>query len=321
MITMILSREVTELDARIEGEDEEYVKIYVTDNLGSEHDLTIEKEAGDIAYHQCEDYANKAKDRTPNENEHNEQVRRYAKYYLYQNRGYDAVKHTENPDYVNAVREAIGALSDEEFEEYFSPIYQQLQSHYDEATEQVVEIPAESQSDESLIYELDIYLEDNTTEFANQYGLKFDQESFQSVTDLTRQDLIGWKTADQPPIKRTDDDSATPEISAVSGIHVGYATAAGEHKTKRGTDPLEHEPDATIELPPEYLGDFDGFRVYLDHHLRCHVRDCFVGMGLVPPEQFQVIGFGTLDYAQRYDYYDLYLPFCDHEQRADGPFG
>lgn len=57
---------------------------------------------------------------------------------------------------------------------------------------------------------------------------------------------------------------------------------------------------------PADPGSLEEFREYLDHHLRCQIRDCYVGMGLVPPEPYRVVGFGKFIYARRYDHYDLY---------------
>ncbi len=57
---------------------------------------------------------------------------------------------------------------------------------------------------------------------------------------------------------------------------------------------------------PADPGSLEEFREYLDHHLRCQIRDCYVGMGLVPPEPYRVVGFGNFIYARRYDHYDLY---------------
>ena len=53
------------MDAAIEGEDGEYVKIYVTDNSGTEHDITVEMNSGDIAYHNQDSYADDPDKRSP----------------------------------------------------------------------------------------------------------------------------------------------------------------------------------------------------------------------------------------------------------------
>ena len=103
------------MNAEIEGEDKEYVKIYVTDNSGTEHNITLEKDSGEIPYHEQDGYSDKAANRTAEGNEHVEQARRFAQYYVYVDRGYDTVPSTDHPERINAVRLAIQELNDTEF--------------------------------------------------------------------------------------------------------------------------------------------------------------------------------------------------------------
>ena len=67
---------------------------------------------------------------------------------------------------------------------------------------------------------------------------------------------------------------------------------------------------------PYEPGDLANFKEFLDYHLRCQIRDCFVGMGLHPPEKFRVLGYGKFIYARRYNQYDVYPQF--HDPDADG---
>jgi len=89
------------MDAQVTGENEELIGLSVIDNNNAEHVLDLQKSNGDITGHQCEAYADHPRDRTADENEYNNQARRYARYYVYRERGYDTVDHAENPDYVN----------------------------------------------------------------------------------------------------------------------------------------------------------------------------------------------------------------------------
>lgn len=330
MVAMIHTQEVNRLKATIEGEDDDYVKIYVADNFGSEHELTIEKKTGDIPYHQCESYADNPRDRTPDENEYNEQARRYAKYYVYRERGYDTLENAENPDYINAVREAINELSASEFERYFRPLYQQIQSHHDSSVDRLVEHPPGVRREDAVVYELDVYLgvdledgpvSDVAGALAKLSGLDLEEATAQPVTDVSEQELSAWEAVGQQVIEVTDPADVSLEISAVSGIHIGFPNADGEHEVHRAEDPLERESDATIELIPADPGPFEEFREYLDHHLRCQIRDCFAGMGLLPPEPFRTIGFGKFIYARRYDHYDLYPPLHTGVDSSGGLFG
>jgi len=307
--------------ANIIGEDEGDIGTEVVDNNNKEHQIEMNKTSGDIYAHACEAYADKARDRTPNENQYNEQARRYAKYYVYRERGYDTLEHTKNPDYVNAAREAIDTLSDEEFKSYFGTVHQQLQSHYDEDCERPIEIPAEAQDESAVVYNLDVYLDATHSEIADQPGIEFDQDTAESATEITRQDLSHWTRFNDPLIAYSGIEGSPPEISTISEIHVGYLNATGDYIVHRETDPIEREPDVTIELLPEFVGSLEEFRRYLEKHLRCHIRDCFVRTGVVPPFAFQLIGFGTVKAMRRYEFFDLYPLFYSHRDNPRVVFG
>ena len=319
------------MNAKIVGETDEGIGVDVTDDNGAMHEITIKKGSYEIVYHQCEAYADNPCNRTADENEHNNQARRYAKYYVYRERDYDTVDHAENPDYVNTVREAIADLSEAEFTQYFGPLHQQLRSHHDSSAERLVDLPTAVRAEDAVVYELDVYLgvdltDDELSEtaaaVADAQGLDYKTGTKQTVSDISQADLADWQAVGEAVIEQADPDSVPLEIAAVSGIHVGYPNAAGEHEVQRADSLLDRQPDATIELLPADPGPLSEFRAYLDHHLRCQVRDCFAGMGLLPPEPFQTVGFGTFIYARRYDHYDLYPAFhtADAEE-SGGLFG
>ena len=317
------------MDAIITGEDEEIVGLSVIDNNDVENLIEVNK-SGDITGHDSDGYPDKAAERTDNDNEYVEQARRYAKYYVYQQRGYDTVDHADNPDYVDTVRKAITELPEAEFKRYFGPLHQQLWSHHDETVERLVDHPAGVRTDDAVVYELDVYLgvdledaavSETADAIAAARGLDIEAATAEPVSGLSQQALVDWEAVGEHVIEHTDAEAVPLEISAVSGIHVGYPDADGEHQVQRAADPLDRQPDVTIELLPADPGPLSEFREYLDHHLRCQVRDCVAGMGLFPPEPFQTIGFGKFIYARRYDHYDLYPAF--HKTAADsgGLFG
>jgi hypothetical protein len=310
------------MDAIITGESER-IGLSVIDNNDAEHLIEMDQE-GEIKYHICEAYEDRASARTSDENEYNTQARRYAKYYVHQERGYDTVEHTENPDYIEAVRQAIADLSETEFRQYFGPLHQQLRSHHDDSVERLVDVPAGARAEDAVIYELDVYLgidveedsiADEVAALADAHGLDV-QQGTRAVTEASESDLAAWMTVGEHLLDITDD--VPLNIASVSGIHVGYPNAAGEHEVQEADDPLDREADARIELMPADPGSLEEFREWLDHHLRCQVRDCFAGMGLIPPEPFQTVGYGKLIYARRYDHYDLYPRFhrTDEEENT-----
>ncbi|SEL14096.1 hypothetical protein [Haloferax larsenii] len=314
------------MNADFLGEDENDIGVKVEDNNSASHHIEMHKSNGEIYAHQCDAYADHPRNRTPDENEYNEQARRYARYYVYRERGYDTVTHVENPEYIDTVRRAIADLSDAAFEEYFGALYRQLRSHDDSSVDRLVQLPSGVQQEDAVVYELDVYLgvdvqddtlADQIEEIAQTHGLTLGRETPRSPASVSASELDEWRTVGDQLVAVADDQVLHDalEISAVSGIHVGYPDASGEHQVQRADDPLRREPDTTIELLPYAPDSLSEFREYLDHHLRCQVRDCYAGMGLLAPEPFRVRGFGKFIYARRYDHYNIYPPM--HEADPD----
>ena len=186
------------------------------------------------------------------------------------------------------------------------------------------------QSEDAVVYELDVYLgvdledgalSETAETIADARGLDFAAATDRTVTEVSQGDLDDWEAVGRQLVDRAEPETIPVDIAAVSGIHVGYPNALGEHEVQRADSPLDRQPDATIELMAADPGPFEEFRAYLDHHLRCQVRDCFAGMGLLPPEPFQTVGFGKFIYARRYDHYDLYPTFHKTESGSAGLFG
>ena len=304
------------MEATIVGETDEGIGVDVVDNNGAAHELTLKKPSWELVYHACDEYADDPQESTEEENEHSNQAARFAKYFVFTERGYDTVEHIDNPDYVNAVRLGLTSLSDSEFEQYFGPLHQQLRSHHDESIERVVSHPAGVQKPNAVVYKQDIYLgvdieasdlTEQARSIASAQGLDFEEgTATQSGADVTQEQVAEWREFGEELLTRADPESLELEVSAVSGIHVGFPNVRGKHEVEWAESPLDRDPDARLEVMPADPGTLAEFRAYLDHHLRCQVRDCFVGMGLVPPEEFRVVGFGKFWYARLYDHLDMY---------------
>ncbi len=303
------------MKAVLTGEVDDLVGVNLRDNNGVEHILDVRNTDREITAHQQDGYSDDPANRTKDENEQVNQARRFAKFYVYRERGYDTVEHIENPDYIEAVRTAINSLSDDEFERLFGPLHQQIQSHH-ENVDRPVDLPAGVQKPDAVVYKLEAYLgvdidgsglTEKAREIATAHGLDY-QEGTQPKTGaaVTDADIKDWNHFGEQLVDLADPDTLELDVSAVSGIHVGFPNARGEHEVQWADRPLEREPDARLEIMPADPGTLEEFRQYLDYHLRCQVRDCFVGMGLVPPEAYRVVGFGKFIYARRYDHYDLY---------------
>jgi len=317
------------MKATIEGEDENYVKIYVTDNLDSEHDLTIEKVSGDIPYHQCEAYASTPRNRTPEQNEHNEQARKFAQYYVYLQHNYDTVPPQIHPDRVDMVRAALASLSQTEFEDLFGDLYRQLQSHQD-GTERVIDIPAGAASTDSVLYRKHIYLgvdpletdfREETRELAARHGLDLNDQPLRdvSLTDFSRHELTDWMGFSQHlgelAIDEGVDLSDGLYIDAVSPLHMCYLDADGEEHVTEPDTHIGVDSDAMIELPPMESESIEWFQKYLNHNLACQIRDSFVRMGLEPPEKFRVLGYGRFEAAEQYRRLDMFPNYIDPDEK------
>ncbi|WP_253736710.1 hypothetical protein [Halohasta salina] len=274
-------------------------------------------ETGDILYHQCEAYADDASKRTAEDNEHNNQARRYTRYYVFAERGYEAVDHTDNPAYIEAVRQAIDSLSPAEFEQFFGALHTQIRSHHD-PVDRPVELPSAVRKPNGVVYEQDIYLgldlsetsiTDRARELATAYGISLeDNTEVRPVSELSDADLDRWQSFsddfhEDPGVDPRDTDLT---VSAVSGIHVGYPNRQGRHEVAAADDPFDRQADTRLELLPYAPASLAAFRGFLDYHLRCQIRDCFVKMGVVPPEPYRRLGFGKFREARRYDRFSMY---------------
>jgi hypothetical protein len=338
--------------AVITDENDRRVSVHVRDNAGEEHtiELTVD---GEVKHHTSRGYADRARNRTRTENQYNEQARRFAKYYVFRERGYETVERAKTPEFVDAVRRAIDALSPTEFEASFGELYRQLRSHDElgaprtvelrpgaggpglwtrllrtgarairrrlqggkrHLTERVVTLPSRVGED-NIVYSVDVRLEPDLTttdgleRLTRVHGVDLSEESDRPAPGtLSEADLESWQTMEGTPHADTPVDGLA-DVGAVSGIHVGYPNNLGKHTVDRSTATLGQEPDATVELFPTAPPSLAEFRSFLDYHLRCQVRDCYVQKGVVPPAPFQARGFGKFRSTRRYDDYDLYPEF------------
>ena len=305
------------MKATIPGETDDGIGIDVVDNKNNEHEITIEKSEYEIVYHQCDAYADDASRRTAEDNEHNNQARRYAKYYVFAERGYETVDHTDNPIYIEAVRQAIDGLSPAGFEQFFGPVHTQIRSHHD-PVDRPVELPSAVRKPNGVVYEQDIYLgvdlsetpiTDRVRELATTYGITLEDDTeARPLSELSDTDVDRWQSfSDDFHDEQSTDASVTDlTVSAVSGIHIGYPNSRGQHEVAAADDPFDRQADTRLELLPYAPASLTEFRGFLDYHLRCQIRDCFIKMGVIPPEPYRCLGFGKFHEARRYDRFSMY---------------
>lgn len=316
--------------AEFTAEDDGHIGIDVIDNLQNTHDLTLRKEGGEIVYHQCEAYDDKAANRTPAENEYNEQARKFAQYYVYSERDYNTVPAARNPDALNAVRVALSKMPTERFETLFADLHHQLQSHAEPAVTPVVDIPAGAADPSSVLYRQHIYLgvdpfatslREETQALAADCGLDLSDKEFAEISseEMVADGLDSWQEfADAVSDRLLDADDADVvdsfTVDSVSTLHMAYLDDRGREHVTDHTPPVERAPDARLELPVMEPGSLEEFQAYLVHNIACQIRDAFVRMGLEPPEPFQLLGYGGFEAAEQYQTLDMYPDYVDPEE-------
>lgn len=314
------------MKAEIKKETDDGFGLLVTDNNGTEHKIGVCYN-GEIDGHLQDDYPDQPSERTPAESEHVNQARRFARYYVHLERGYDTVPPELHPERIDAVREAIASLSDAEFDALFADLQQQLRSYHDD-TERAIPIPAEAAGPNSVLYRQHVYLgvdptqsplDEEVESLASAHGIDL-EEAASPVSALSDSDRAAWQSfSDQLEMLARDREieDVAVEIGGVSSLYTAYVDARGEeHIGAPEEDPFERAPDTMIELAPIDPGPLAEFREYFDHYLQCQIRDCFVRMGLHPPEEYCVLGPGRIEAAEQYKTLEMYPDFTDPENEA-----
>lgn len=321
--------EVIQVQASIEGGDEEGCGLEVIDNNGIEHWIEVKYENGEISYHESGGYPDEPTKRTPEGNEHVEQARRFAQYYVYLERGYDTVPSQTHPERINAARVAITSLSESEFDQFFGDFYQQLRSYDHPSVDPIVDIPSAASSADSVLYRTNIYLglnpletelREEAEEIANRDGLGLAADSIEEKTanETSNEEIDSWRafSKDLGTLAVEDDIDLSDGlyIDSVSSLHMAYIDDQGEEHITGASEPFERDPDAIIELPVMDAGTLEEFQDYINHNLACQIRDCFVRMGLEPPKPFQILGYGDFESAEQYKRLDMYPNYIDSEE-------
>lgn len=281
------------MDGLITGENDERVGLSVIDNNDTESVIEMEF-GGEIKYHEWDGYADKPSGRTRAETERLHQARRFAKWHVYRERGYDTLTPYDNPDRITAAVMAIRDLTEVEIHHHFGDLRKRLDRHHRLGE---MDIPFEdADPDDMIVYRQDVWLEPDPTGFEPPV-----LDRFCEYTSDPMETLEG--ILDTGPDPR--ESLPTFEIEATSDIH--YLYSDGFSKNEHWTDqPLDREPDARIELMPLDIDAFDSFGELLASHLVNQVRDCFLEMGSDPPEPFQTPGLGKHDAMVKQQLMDIY---------------
>ncbi|MBZ6494854.1 hypothetical protein [Natrinema longum] len=312
------------MEVSITGEDDVAVGLCVIDNDGVEHLIELERD-GEIYYHDQDGYPDDPTDRTEEGNERVNQARRFAKYFVLAERGYDTVPAAENPIRINAVRKAINEMTADEFERHFGDLYQQLAYEEGNATSPAITVPPEAT--DSSIFCQNIYLgvdpfeTDIGGQLADEYGLAIDQSAANiDLTDVSADELDTWAEYAGEftgRVEETDLDlSEATYIDETSQLYIKYPNGPNLTAVDDHLEPAARDADTVIELLPIDPQDLEYFKSFMDHYLRCQIRDSFVEMGVHPPDEFQVIGMGRFMSTWRYDNIEFYPEFHNPDAEA-----
>ncbi|WP_459987435.1 hypothetical protein [Natrinema sp. JCM 9743] len=300
----------------------------MNDHTGIEHDITIEKETGDIPYHDQDGYADDPDERSPEGMKHVGQAQQYAKYYVYRERGYDTLDVDKNPDRLLHAAIIVAALSTNAFEDHFGDLYRQLKSHNTDQ-EPVVHVEDDVREDTFFVYAKEIYL-----------GLE-DEELAELATSLTDEDVIAYlQDAAElleseptgsvgllekfPSLAEEYDlegfiDETDPEqwIRATPTVYPRWRIGKGIHQDPDQLPDIDDDPDCRLEIVPYDPDSIEDLQEYVVQHIKCQIRDCFVHMGMVPPEPFHVQGPGADINTMQFQRYDFLQPYHDPDADID----
>lgn len=298
--------------AKITGENEDNTGLHVIDNNEAKHRIEMHKDGGEIYAHQCDAYADDPYERTPTENEHNEQARRYAQYYVAAERGYDTIEWRYDPDRLVTTALTVAELEPDAVAEYFGDLYDQVRSHATDV-DRPVSLP-DGVRPGHVNYQQDVYLGLADGVLAQLTALG-DDLNLPAVPGDTIEDRVATLLAEAPADADVPDASDLA-IETVSGVHVRWDDAAGQyHHERHGQPDLDRDPDARFDIFPFTPADIEAFQAQLVRNLLCQVRDSYVGMGVAPPEPFRIKGLGRHQIATLYEQFDVYQRY--HDPAAD----
>ena len=312
------------MEAVITGENQERAGVNLRDNSGTEHVLEMEFD-GEIKYHEQDGYPDDPPKRTPAEGRNVNEARRYAKYHVYRERGYDTLLEGENPDRLALVALAIASLSDDALLDHFGDLYKQIKSHYG-GDDRPLAWPDGFGEENPAIYMQDVYLDLDPDAIDAVAEAMADESAFELLADVpdlaSRGQTRGF--GDVPAIASVADAHGLTDagghprpldqwIEGVSGLHLKWRdrTDSGNLFEMGEAPDLDRAYDARLQIRPFDPADLEEFRNALVWSLKCQIRDCFVGYGRSPPEGVRVTGPGNDDWTVTYMQLDIFQDFHD----------
>jgi hypothetical protein len=107
-------------------------------------------------------------------------------------------------------------------------------------------------------------------------------------------------------------------VDATSGVHTMYYAGVGDERLVETEDPYpDRRPDGRLEHVPLDIS-WEQFDRFVDYHLRCQLRDCYLSRGEEPPADYRVLGPGTDHMMVRCMNRDCLPPHHEYDADIDG---
>ena len=156
-------------------------------------------------------------------------------------------------------------------------------------------------------------LQDHFDEYYRQLAGKYDGEITRPHPDpVAAGEAMNRYREYKLDVYLTDGGTA---VDATSGVHTMYYAEVGNERLVESTDPYpDRTPDGRLEHVPLDI-PWEQFDSFVDYHLRCQLRDCYLARGAEPPADYRVLGPGTDHMMVRCMHRDCLPPY--HEYDAD----
>lgn len=303
---------------------QEPFEVEVQDQQDVTHTVVLGAD-GSVKRHEQEDYQDDTADRTPEEAERLQQALQYARWHVYRETEYDPVPAGRNPDRIAATTMALNALPYQPFEDTVGDLFHQIWGHHGGFMPQPLTLEDAVPDDNPVVYKLNLYLEDDVSTLRRareRHAQEIAALATDDPGDIDAEDVLREfddETAESFGVEAKAAAAKASDYTIESASELYYIYFAdGEKHTVENDDPRERRPDTVLQMPILPIESMDEFKTHLYRHLACQIRDCYLGMGVEPPEPYRVVGFGIHEYTEKYEELDIYELYFDPEADLDG---
>ncbi|MFC3960297.1 hypothetical protein [Halovivax cerinus] len=304
--------------ASIDTESADRITVTVVDNADDRHRITVER-GGDVVNHQCDRDGPTSAEPSAEDAVRADRSIRFAKYYCYRTRSVDTLDpygtdRLTYPERLVATTLWIASMEPPTVTEHFPSLYR-LYGPADDIDEDTV--PPPDVDDEWIGIDQPVFLDvepdrlrtllDTTIELEALGALRHlldrypDRRGDTLAARLTA--ILGTRQTPRPSDESAPDrydpfvTTAPLDIRRPDDTSKTVQTDDGEAETAPGllAARIQFDRDVRPVTSPAAL------QRRLFDHLRCQLRDCYVGMGLAPPRDVRVRGPGIAWFARSYD--------------------